>query len=287
MGTQIHAGDNYRRVVEWVQSGLLGPIHRVHVWNSSRPVAGKRTGTPPTAKFDRDVWLGPAPVEFFEASIAKSGWNFTWPHFHWRWWWEFGGGTLADLGCHYIDLPFWALGLTAPTKIYSTGQVTYQGDNTTPDVQIATYDFPAVGTRGPVQLIWSHGTNGPTLDGKKMTYPGYGAGVLFEGTKGQLLADYGKHQILPEEFGRSLTRPDPSIPKSVGHHAEWIQAIKNGGTTTCHFDYSGALTETVLLGNVSYRCGRAIEFDAEKCEIKDDPSANRYLGREARKGWTV
>src|SRR5579872_5665994 len=114
MGTQIHAEQNYRRVVEIIQAGLLGPIKRVHVWNSSKPVGGKKMEGKPTAKFDLDLWLGPRPIEFFEAAMNKSGWNFPWPHFHWRWWWEFGGGTLADLGCHYMDLPFWALDLTAP-----------------------------------------------------------------------------------------------------------------------------------------------------------------------------
>ena len=107
MGTQIHAGDNYRRVVEIVQAGLIGPVKRVHVWISSKPVGGKKTGAKPSAKFDIDLWLGPDTTEFFEAAMNKSPWNFAWPHFHWRCWWEFGGGTLADFGCHYMDLPFW------------------------------------------------------------------------------------------------------------------------------------------------------------------------------------
>ena len=111
MGTQIHAGDNYRRVVEIVQAGLIGPVKRVHVWNSSKPVGGKKIGASRRRSSTSTSGSGRGPTEFFEADDEQvAGWNFAWPHFHWRWWWEFGGGTLADFGCHYIDLAVLALG---------------------------------------------------------------------------------------------------------------------------------------------------------------------------------
>jgi predicted dehydrogenase len=285
MGTQIHAGENYRRVVEIVQAGLIGPVNRVHVWNSSKPVGGKRTGRKPSAKFDLNLWLGPNTTEFFEAAMNKSSWNFAWPHFHWRWWWEFGGGTLADLGCHYIDLPFWALGLSAPTSVSASGKVTYSGDNTTPDVMQVDYQFRATETSPAVHLTWYHGVGGPGLDGAK-TYKGYGAAVLFEGEQGKLIADYSKHQLLPDEFAKDLKAPPRSIPASIGHHKEWCEAIKNGGTTTCNFGYSGMLTEAVLLGNVAYRTGKPIAWDTKK-GTTSSTEADRYLGREYRKGWEL
>jgi hypothetical protein len=285
MGTQIHAGENYRRVVELVQGGVLGPVKRVHVWNGSRPVGGKKTGGKPSAAFDLDIWLGPAPVAFFEAAMNKSPWNYPWPHFHWRWWWEFGGGTLADLGCHYIDLPFWALGLTAPTTVTATGKKTYTGDNDVPDVMQVDYQFPAVGDRPAVHLTWYHGTPGPGLDGPP-TFKGYGSAVLFEGEKGQLVADYSKHMLLPDEFGKSVVRPEKSIPASVGHHQEWIAAAKAGGPTTCNFDYAGRLTEAVLLGNVAYRGGGPVTWDAAAGTVAE-AGAKQYLGREYRKGWEL
>jgi predicted dehydrogenase len=274
MGTQIHAGDNYRRVVETVKSGILGDITHVHVWNTSKPVAGTKAGKTPSAKFDIDLWLGPAPIEFFEVQNAKSSWNYDWPHFHWRWWWEFGGGTLADLGCHYMDLPFWALDLTAPTSVKATGKKTYTGDNDTPDIMQVDYTFPNT------KLTWYHGSNGGH------EYPGYGSAVLFVGTKGKLVADYGKMKLLPEEFAKTAPKIEQSIPKSIGHHAEWINAIKNGGPTTCNFEYSGRLTETVLLGNVAYRAGQEITWDAAAATVKE-ANAAQYLGRGNRKGWTV
>jgi predicted dehydrogenase len=285
MGTQIHAGDNYRRVVEIIQAGLIGPVKRIHVWNNSKPVGGKKVEGKPSAKFDVDLWLGPRPVEFFEAAMSKSGWDFAWPHFHWRWWWEFGGGTLADLGCHYIDLPFWALGLTAPTHVSASGKKTYKGDNTVPDVMQVDYLFPASKTRPELHLTWYHGVSGPDLDGKK-TYKGFNAAVMFEGEKAQLIADYGKYQLLPEEFARDFTPPPKTIPASVGHHKEWCDAIKTGGTTTCNFGYSGLLTESVLLGNVAYRCGKAFTWDSATgtTGLKE---ADALLGRDYRKGWEL
>lgn len=285
MGTQIHAGDNYRRVVEIVQAGLLGPIQRVHVWNASQPVGGKKVGPKPSAKFDVDLWLGPNTTEFFEAAMNKSPWSFPWPHFHWRWWWEFGGGTLADLGCHYIDLPFWALGLTAPTSVTATGRKTYSGDNATPDVMQVDYRFPATKSNPAVHLTWYHGVRGPDLEGRD-AYPGYNAAVLFVGEKGKLVADYNRHDLLPGEFAKSVRRPEKTIPASVGHHKEWCEAIKSGGPTTCNFGYSGLLTEAVLLGNVAYRVGKPVSWDTEK-GTTGNTEADALLGREYRKGWEL
>ncbi|MBX9585351.1 MAG: Gfo/Idh/MocA family oxidoreductase [Gemmataceae bacterium] len=285
MGTQIHAENNYRRVVEIVQSGRLGPVKRVHVWNSSTPVGGKKTGGPPSAKFDLDLWMGPVGGDFFEVAVNPSNWKFPWPHFHWRWWWEFGGGTLADLGCHYIDLPFWALGLTAPASVTASGHKSYDGDNTTPDWMTVDYQFPAVGDRPAVHLTWKHGVSGPALEGKE-TIPGFTSAVLFEGEKGKLVADYGKYRLLPDEFARGFEPPARTIPPSVGHHKEWTEACKAGGKTTCPFGYSGPLTEAVLLGNVAYRSGKVLTWDAAKLTTGNS-EADRLLVPEYRKGWEL
>lgn len=283
MGTQIHAENNYRRVVEIVRAGLLGDIKKVAVWNSSKPVGGKRLTSKPSAKFDLDVWLGATDAAFFEAEMNKSGWNFAWPHFHWRWWWEFGGGTLADLGCHYIDLPYWALGLTSPTSVRAAGKKTYSGDNTTPDEMRVEMTFPKTKDRGPVELSWDHGFTNPK-DGSGIK--GFPSGVLFVGTKAQLVADYGKYQILPEAAAREFKAPEASIPKSLGHHKEWTEAIKGNGTALCNFAYAGLLTEAVLLGNVAYRAGKDIAWDHAK-GTTGDAKADALLSRTFRKGWEL
>ena len=113
------------------------------------------------------------------------------------------------------------------------------------------------------------------------------SGVLFEGDKGRLVADYGQHKLLPQADFKDFTPPKPTIPTSIGHHREWLEAIKHGRTTTCNFAYSGALAETVLLGNVAYHCGQKIEWDGKAGKVKNPSAATRYLQRAYRKGWKL
>ena len=111
--------------------------------------------------------------------------------------------------------------------------------------------------------------------------------MLFIGDKGMLQADYGRNLLLPESDFKDYKRPEPTIPASIGHHNEWIEACKTGSPTTCNFGYSGALTEAVLLGNVSYRAGRKLDWDAKALKATNCPEADRYIRREYRAGWTL
>jgi predicted dehydrogenase len=283
MGTQIHAGDNYRRVVEIVRAGLLGPVRRVQVWLARKPDAAKKVNSPvKPINFDIDQWLGPVPHEFFYAKHDEH--NGAWPHWNWRYWWPFGGGTLADFGCHYMDLPYWALDLGAPAKVKAIGTPIPGADNTVPNTMRVDYEYPAVGKQSAVHMTWYHGTSGP--DDGQTKLPGFASGVLFEGDGGKLVADYSKYRVLPEEFARDFRPPTPSIAKSVGHHREWLDAIKTGGPTTCDFGYSGTLAEAVLLGNVAFRGGREIAWDATAGKT-DSPEVDRFLKWEVRKGWEL
>ncbi|MCA9196795.1 MAG: Gfo/Idh/MocA family oxidoreductase [Planctomycetales bacterium] len=275
MGTQIHAGDNYRRVVELVQAGVVGPVRRVHVWMANIVQPGVRVtdGTPPD-HVDYDLWIGPAPMRPFHAS------HF---HFNWRYWWDFGGGTLGDFGCHYMDLPFWALGLTYPTSIDAQGKKTYEGDNQLPDSLRVDYQFPARDDLPPVHMTWYHGDARPSWIGEFDK----NSGVLFEGERGRILADYGSRKILMGD-GSDVVAPEPSIANSIGHHQEWILACKERSTTTCNFDYSGALAESVLLGNVAYRSGnRFLAWDAENLIATNCPEASNFIQRTYRDGWKL
>ncbi len=275
MGTQIHAGDNYRRVVEIIQAGQLGPVSRVHVWinNTNRPGVRVKEGTPPST-VNYDLWIGPAPMRPFHPS------HF---HFNWRYWWDFGNGTLGDFGCHYMDLPFWALDLRYPTSVEGKGEKASQGDNDVPDNMRVDYHFPARGNQPPVHLTWYHGDWKPDW----VQPYGKGAAVLFEGPSGKLLADYGTHKYFMND-GTTPQPPAQSIPKSIGHWAEWAEACKSRGPTTCNFDYSGALAEAVLLGNVSYRANQQkLEWDAAALKAPNCPDADQYIRREYRAGWTL
>jgi predicted dehydrogenase len=277
MGTQIHAGSNYRRVVELVQSGAVGPVHEVHVWCGKSWGGGDRPkDTPPIpAGLHYDLWLGPAPYRPYHSAYIP---------FSWRAWWDFGGGTLADMACHYMDLPFWALKLRHPTKVAAEGPPVHP--ETAAKWLIVHYAFPARKDLPPVKLTWYDGGKRPELFAEDKL-PKWGDGVLFVGEKGMLIADYGNHRLLPEKDFAGFKPPKPTIPESIGHHNEWVEACKSGGPTTCNFHYSGALTEAVLLGNVSYRSGRQLTWDAKNLRAVNDPEADRFLHTEYRKPWTL
>ncbi len=285
LGTQIHASENYRRVVEILQAGTIGQVRRVHIWVNAPTKPGRRVpeATTPPAGFNYDLWLGPAPAQGYPPYQHGTD---TSVHFNWRYWWEYGGGVLADMACHYMDLPHWALGLRFPTSVSATGRVTYQGDNTVPDKLQVEFEYPARGEQPPVHLTWYHGVTGPDLEGRR-TFIGFPAGVLFEGAHGRLLASYRNYRLLPEERFLEFRPPAPTIPRSPGHHREWLQAIRTGGTTTCNFDYSGILSETVLLGNVAYRAGGRLQYDGRTGTVSGLANAEQYLRREYRRGWSL
>jgi len=286
MGTQIHAGDNYRRVVELVQSGAIGTVGEVHAWVPTTYGGGDRPkGSEPVLPgLNWDLWLGTAPERpFFHGARPEQ--RGVYLPFNWRKWWDFGGGALADMACHYVDLPFWALKLRHPTRIHAEGSPKPHPE-TAAFSTIVKYDFPARGDLPAVNLTWYDGGKQPAYL-KEHGITGWNAGVLFVGSKGALLADYGRRKLLPEKDFANFKALEPFIANSVGHHREWVEACRNGGTTTCNFDYSGALTEAVLLGVVSYRCGEALEWDAAKLKVTNTTAADAFLRREYRKGWSL
>ena len=284
MGTQIHAGGNYRRVVEIIQAGLIGPVKEVHVWHTVRyggMDCPKDTPPVPPA-LNWDLWLGPAPERPYHPCYTHGGW---------RNWWAFGCGGLGDFGCHYMDLPFWALKLRHPTHVEAEGPPVHP-ESTAPWLKVR-WEFPSRGELPPVKMSWSDGGKKPDMlaDVLKPLGPdapkNWQAGVLFVGSKGMVLADYGKHTLLPAEKFAGVEMPKPTIPHSIGHHKEWYEACKTGGPTTCNFDYSGTLTETVLLGNAAYRVGEKLAWDAKTLKATNCPKADAFIRREYRKGWKL
>lgn len=281
MGTQIHAGDNYRRVVELIQTGAIGDVREVHVWVPVDYSGAKfTTGTPAPSHLDWDLWLGPAPERPYSENVHP---------FNWRRFWDYGTGGLGDFGCHYMDLVHWALDLRNPTRVNAKGPEV--DPVSTPAWVIVDYDYPARGELPPVHLTWYDGGKRPDVlatledgDGKPLDWK---SGQLFIGSKGMILSNYSEHVLLPAEEFADFKRPEPFIPSSIGHHKEWLHAIRNGGETTCNFDYSGALTEAVLLGTVAYRSGREIEWDGENLKVTNVPEAQQFVHKEYRKGWRL
>ncbi len=237
MGTQIHAGDNYRRVVELIRAGAIGRVREAHCWVGKSWGGGERSKDTPAVPegLNWKLWLGTAPPRPYHPDYHPAGW---------RRFWDFGTGTLGDMGCHHLDLPFWALGLEKPNHVHAEGPPV--SEETAPTAMRVRWIFPSV------DLWWHDGGLRP-LQFAQGLLPEWGDGTLFVGEGGLLLADYDRHVLLPEPKFLTFVRPPPSIPASVGHHKEWLDACRTRGSTSCNFDYAGPLTETVLLGVKAYR----------------------------------
>jgi len=293
MGIQIHATENYRQVVELVQSGAIGPVHEAHVWVSRAwgwqseadarkhhdivTVTDRPTESQPVPpELDWDLWLGPAPARPFNSVYF--------PGPKWYRWWDFGNGTMSDLGSHWNDLPFWALKLRAPLTIEASGPPPHP--EIAPASMSVTYEYGARGELPPVRLVWHQGENKPEI-WKSGDIPQWNDGCLFIGKKGMILADYGKHLLLPEKDFAGFQRPAPTIPRSSGHHAEWLAACRTGAATSANFEYSGWLTEANHLGNVAYRAGRKLHWNADRMTADNDSGADKFIRRTYRAGWTL
>jgi predicted dehydrogenase len=273
MGTQIHAEQNYRRVVELVQSGAIGKVTEVHVFLGGTP--WHATDLPKDQMecpkhIHWDLWHGPA---------AERPYHTEFHPLNWRKWWNFAGGCLADMACHHMDLPFWALGLKTPKTIEAHGPPVHPEG--APVWETVQWEFEGV------KLFWYHGDKRPPHFSDGRITAKWGGGNLFVGEKGMLLANYGQHKLLPEEQYKDFKAPEKTIPDSIGHHAEFIRAAKGGAPALCNFDYAGPLTETVLLGNVAYRTGKKLEWDSAALRATNAPEADRFLRRDYRKGWSL
>jgi predicted dehydrogenase len=293
MGIQIHATENYRQVVELVQAGVIGPVREAHVWVGrawgwQNEADAKKHGDivwvverpsevqPVPAGLDWDLWLGPAPQRAFNSVYF--------PGPKWYRWWDFGNGTMSDLGSHWNDLPFWALKLQSPLTIAASGPPPHP--EIAPASMTAVYEYGARGELPPVRLSWHQGEDKPEI-WKQGGIPQWESGCLFIGSKGLLLASYDQHVLLPEKEFAGFQRPPPTLPRVAGHHAEWLEACKTGKNPSANFEYSGWLTEANHLGNVAYRTGKKLLWDAKTLKARNTPEADRFIHRTYRPGWSL
>lgn len=294
MGNQGMAFEGNRLINEWIGDGAIGPVYEVHVW-SDRPT---RLGTrelwwpqalerpldePPIPRtLDWDLWLGPAPYRPYHPAYVP---------FLWRGWWDFGEGGLGDMGIHNIAPAFSALKLGHPTSVYSSSTPVYK--ETLPLASAVHYEFPARGDLPPVKLHWYDGGILPERpeeleDGKQLPRED---GLIFVGEKGKMLVSgWGGEspRLIPESKMQSYKLPPKTLPRSIGHHQEWIEACKKGTPTRSNFDFAGPLTEAVLLGLISVRLGgKKLVWDSENLLVKNIPEANDYLHYQYREGWSL
>ncbi len=284
MGTQLHATTEMKTMVEMIQSGLIGKVHKVDLWSGKNWGGGTRpTDTPPVPEtLDWDLWLGPAPFRPYHPTYLPG---------NWRRWWDFGTGTLGDMGCHIIDPAWWALDLDAPTTIEA--QPGPFSDETYPTKTIITWEFPARGDRPAVTVRWFDGDNRPPRpseleDGRNLP----DQGGLYYGDKGTLLLPHGSRpELIPYSKMRGIKMPDPWIRRfkqgANGHYLEWVEACKGGPKPLSNFDYAGPLTEAILLGNIAAKAGRKIEWDSAAMKVTNMPEVNEHLRRRYRQGWVL
>jgi len=294
MGNQGMAFEGNRLINEWIWDGALGPVRDVHVWSDRPTHKGKMPlwwpqgierpkETPPVpASLDWDLWLGPAPLRPYNPAYAP---------FRWRGWWDFGSGGIGDMGIHNLAPVFSALKLGAPTSIQASSTAVFA--ETVPLAAIVHYEFPARGDMPLVKLHWYDGGLLPErpaeLEENRELDPE--DGVIFVGDKGKMLVTgWGGRspRLLPESRDKEYQRPPQTLPRSIGHHQEWVRACKTGSATRSNFDFAGPLTEAVLLGSVCIRNGGTkLIWDSENLKITNDPDANKLLHYEYRNGWTL
>ncbi len=294
MGNQGMAFEGNRLINEWLDAGAIGAVREVHVWSDRPTHSGKLpfwwpqgidrpTDTPAVPQtMDWDQWLGPAPSRPYHPAYAP---------FKWRGWWDFGSGGLGDMGIHNLAPVFAALKLGAPISI--NGASTPVFSETVPLAATVHYEFPARGSLPPVHLHWYDGGLMPErpMELEENRELDREDGIIFVGDKGKMLVAGwgGEHpRLLPEKRDKEFNRPPKTLPRSIGHHKEWVEACKGGPPAQSRFDFAGPLTEAVLLGSVCIRNGgEKLTWDSEKLKITNDPDANHLLHYEYRKGWSL
>jgi predicted dehydrogenase len=318
MGNQGQASEETRQLCEMVWAGAIGPVREAHIW-TDRPSNGlfneywpqgvarpKDTPDVPDT-LDWDLWIGPAPMRPYHPAYAP---------FKWRGWWDFGTGALGDIGCHSFDPVFRALKLGHPISVEASS--TRVNEETFPLASMVTYHFPARGsavqslnahTRSlpgtaaggiempPLKLMWYDGGLRPPRpeeleEGRKIG----ATGAMLIGDRGKILteAQGRRFRLIPESRAKEFGDPPQILARSVGHYKEWIEACKGGPLSGSNFDWAGPLAEVVLLGNVALRLklreeltGKKLLWDGPAMRFTDSDTANTFLRREYREGWTI
>ncbi|MCC7495702.1 MAG: Gfo/Idh/MocA family oxidoreductase [Fimbriimonadaceae bacterium] len=276
VGTQIHASANYRRCVEWIRSGQLGPISAVRTFNVMNQGPEGIGKSPPTATPGDlwwDMWCGPAPRREYHPKLAESS--------YWHcWFMPYSGGWTPGMAPHLIDLPIWALELDLPTAIHSMGGRQIDDDGDAPEQQEIVWQYPGL------VLTWSMSTVNSFAWDFGRGSPARRLGIYFHGQRGTLIADYGRCEIVAE--GALLTdaaAPPASIPPSTGHEREWLDCIKSRQLPSCHVNYHSRVDLPLTLANLSLRLGRGLRFDPRRQVIVGDDEAVRAAVPEYRRPW--
>lgn len=290
-GTQGHSGTGIRMTCEWIWDGAIGPVREVHAWSDAgqwewlKRTPGRPPETPPVpAGLNWDLWLGPREPRPYHPDYAP---------YSWRGWWAFGTGSLGDMACHNMDPAVWALNLEHPLSVEASSVGVDSEVIST--AGLYTYQFGPRGNQPPVKLVWYDGGLRPSFpEGLDPDDPrqrlGEGKdGILFVGDKGYITCPgwSGTPRLLPLSLHKAYKRPEPSLPRGKGHHADWLAACKGGPQASASFEYGARLSEIVLLGNVALRAGKKLLWDGPNMKATNAPEADAFLKDTYRKGWEI
>jgi predicted dehydrogenase len=280
VGTQIHATEHYRRVVEYVRSGNLGAIGAVrtfNVMNQHPGGVGRSTAaaTPKDLGLDWDMWCGPAPLAKFNRTLIQDAYN----HGSWM---DFSGGWTPGMAPHIIDLPIWALDLGFPLVTSSSGgRFVLKDDGDAYDNHEVLWQYPNLTMTWMSSLTNSYGfdLHGEPRKNRRL-------GVYFHGTNGTMFSDYGMYKIVPEGDAMDGLQPPPkSIPPSPGHEREWLNCIKSRQKPSCDPNYHVKIDVPIVLSLLSLKLGRSIRFDPTKEQIVGDREAAKLAVPQYRAPW--
>jgi len=286
LGNQGHSGEGIRQTVEWLRAGAIGPVREIHAWSDAgRWIDGKGRPkeTPPVpAALNWDLWLGPRPERPYHPDYAP---------YNWRGWWAFGGGAFGDMASHNIDNAVWAYDLKHPTSVEAYAADGVDGEQVS-FASIYHFHFPAQGAWPAIRLHWYDGGLRPDVPewvAAEEQLEGGGNGTLFIGEKGCIsCAGWGgAPRIFPMSMQESYARPPKTLPRSKGHHRDWIDACKGGPAASSNFEYGARLTEIIMLGNVALRTGKKLWWDGPNMKATNAPEADAFLKETYRPGWEV
>lgn len=287
MGNQGQASEEARVVAEMILDGAIGTVREVHAWSNRVPDISERgiprpKDTPPVPEWlDWELWVGPAPMRPYHPSYHP---------FSWRGWWDFGTGVLGDIGCHELSTIFKTLKLGHPKTIEACSTNWQKPkeirDETAPLASIVRYRFEASEHHGPLTISWyDGGMKPPRPEELDPGVPfGVGDGILYVGDKGVMLGS----KLFPESRRREYGKPPRTLPRSPGHHEEWLIAAKGGPPAGSNFvDHAAHLAEVVLLGNIAIRANEKLEWDPVAMRFPNCPQADAYVNPPYRAGWTL
>jgi len=295
MGNQGSAEETMRRAIELIQGGAIGRVRTVHVWvpksASFTPGQAAPIGEDPVpAGLHWDNWIGPAPFHPYKQTIYHPK--------AWRAWYDFGGGSMADWGCHGLNLPFRALNLGSPAEIETDAQGEISASY--PKGVRIRFDFPARGPLPPATVWWYDGGRLPPAEALPKSLADFlgevpAGGVLILGDNGftygephpgakfiQLTGEKELSGILNHPATNGIAR---SLPRTPGHMQEWLAACRTGEAPFSNFELGGQLTETVLSGVVALRAGKKLQWDGPAMRAVNAPEAAPFIHAKYRAGW--